>query len=92
MPALQQVFTAQAANGQSAEVDHSGGKLDVIVAGTFGGGTATMQARYVGTATWVPLSNGVWTAPEVRVLETVRPCKLRFDLTGATTPSLNAWI
>lgn len=56
MSALQQVFTAQAANGQSAEVDHSGGKLDVIVDGAFGGGTATLQAKFVGTAVWVPLS------------------------------------
>lgn len=92
MPALQQVFTGQSSNGQSAEVDHSGGKLDVIVDGEFGGGTVVLQAQYVGTAVWVPLSNGAWTSPEVRMLETARPCKLRFDLTGATDADVNAWL
>lgn len=89
---LQQIFTAKASNGQSSTVEHSGGSVEVIVAGTFGGGTATLQARYADTATWVPVAGGAWTTPEVRVLQTVRKCELRLDLTGATAPSLNAWI
>jgi hypothetical protein len=89
---LQQVFTAKTSNGQSLEVDHGGGEIEVVVYGTFGGGTATLQAKYADTATWVPVSNGAWTTAEMRLLKTIRPCKLRLDLTGATSPSLNAWM
>lgn len=89
---LQQIFTGQTSNAQSLEVDHQGGEVEVVLAGTFGGGTATLQAKYADTATWVPVSGGAWTAAEMRILKTVRKCKLRLDLTGATAANLNAWI
>lgn len=89
---LQQIFTNKAGDGTSLTVDHGGGLVEVVVAGNFGGGTATLQARYKGTATWVPISGGAWTEPEVRTLHTVRPCELRLELAGASAADLNAWI
>lgn len=89
---LSQIFTGVTANGSSLVVDHCGGEVEVIVDGTFGSGTATLKAQYSGMSTWVPLANGKWTEPEIRVLRTVRKCKLRMDLTGATASNLNAWI
>ena len=79
-------------SGASPAVDFAGGNAAVIVAGTFGGGTAQLQILAPDNTTWVPLgsptsftANGIagFTAPAG---------KLRINLTGATTPSLAAWV
>lgn len=89
---MTQIFTGVTTNGSSLVVEHNGGEVEVIVDGTFGGGTATLKAKYKGMSTWVPLANGKWTEPEIRVLRTVRKCELRLDLADSTSPNLNAWI
>ena len=88
---MTQMFTAQDADGDSAVVTHNGGEIEAIVSGDFGGGTLTLSANYNGVG-YVPLFEGTWTEPSIKILRTVRPCLLRFTLSGATAPALDAWI
>lgn len=89
---LTQLFDEQSTNATgSVIVEHNGGEVEVIVDGTFGGGTVTLMANFDEVG-WVPVKGGEWTTPEVRILRTVRKCQLRLDLAGATSPSISAWI
>lgn len=89
---LFQIFTAQASDASSLVVNHGGGQVEIVVGGSFGGGTVTAVARFPGTGAWVPLDGGEWTVPAVKLLATIRPCEIRLDLVGASGASLNAWV
>ena len=93
---VQQVLSSRTANltaGSGTIVVHSGGELEVIVAGVLGGATVTLNARFAGTSTWVPVDGGEWTTPLVKSLRISRPCELTFSLANAGgSTSVNAWM
>lgn len=89
---FQKVFDGQNADGNSLVVDHGGGEVEIIVANNLGGGTVTAYAEFGAGNGYVPLDNGEWTEPLVKILRTVRPCKIRLTLSGATAPDVDAWI
>jgi hypothetical protein len=88
---LTRVFNNQSGNGDSAIVQLNGGEVEIIVDGNFGAsGTVTAKARYRGMTDFVPLDNGEWTGPMIKVLRVPRPCELRLSAVGTTT--INAWV
>jgi hypothetical protein len=89
---MQLLFSAQTTNANSPAVQLNGGEIEVVVAGTLGGGTVTIEAFYPVINAWVPLDGGSFTAASVRVLKTVRPCQVRAVLSGATGASLTVGV
>ena len=91
------LFNAQAANGNSAvfsikrDVPAEGVQMELYVLGTLGGGTVVLQASPDGGTTWQTITSAITTVG--RTLITVcSQCPLRLNLSGATSPSVNAWI
>jgi len=66
------------------------------IQGTFGSGTATLEVTIDGGTTWIPFTSAgaavEYTVNDVRNMrvcsDAKEPIKLRFALTGATTPSI----
>lgn len=87
-----QVFTTQTSDANSSTVAFNGGQLEIVVSGTFGGGTVTLEANYPDVNAWVAVADGSWTESEVKLLELIRPCSLRLVLAGSSGASLDAWI
>lgn len=93
-----QLFTAQAADGDSSAVDLRPGSVPGIafygtlfVDGTFGGGTVTVLVSPDDGTTWVT-TDVTFTEENVQNLQINAPVKLKLSLSGATTPSISAWI
>lgn len=89
---MQQIFTT-ADSGESSEIEHNGGACEIAVDGTFNGCTVTAQAKLNGLSAWIPLDNGEWTAPLIKVLDIPRKAQIRLSISneGGST-SINAWI
>ena len=83
-----QVFSGQTADGQSDSYNHQGGKLFALVSGSFGGGTASLEVRYGDT--WYSL--GLTLTDSGYISEDLPSAQYRIDLTGATTPNLDAFM
>ncbi|MGY4469361.1 hypothetical protein ACVWWK_005070 [Bradyrhizobium sp. LB9.1b] len=82
------------ANGTTNPVPWSGGHGSIAVWGNFGGGTVTLQMSPDSGTTWINVDRGgdsfvTFTAPGTACFE-LGLCLLRFNLTGATTPSV--WV
>lgn len=86
-----QLFTNQAANGASSAITSAGEYMTLVVAGTFGGGTVTIQCSPNGGTTWVD-TEATFTAAGVKNIIGGEGLQFRLNLTGATSPSLNAWV
>ncbi len=63
----------------------------LYLAGTFGGGTVTLEASPDGGTTWVVVDGSAWTSAVVANIE-FRWTALRLTLTGATSPSITWWM
>ena len=96
------MFNAQGANGQSAPYrvinegsseGHPRPRVDfsLYADGTFGGGTVKLQASPDGGTTWFDVPSASLTVKGV-VGGTVYGQRLRLDLSGATAPTLSAWL
>lgn len=72
-------------SGNAVRVE--GGRAAVIVSGTFGGGTATLQVKNE-AGTWVAVSDAAWTAAKTAIIEFGASAEFRINLSGATGPSL----
>lgn len=83
------LFEAATADGNSTAVEWPGGKGTFAAWGTFGAGTAKLQWSPDGGTTWLDVSSASLTANGYINFE-IAPGKLRANLAGATTPSLNA--
>lgn len=89
---MEQQILTNASSGNSSIVEYNGDMIEVTVDGTFNGATVTLQRRRIGGAQWVPVMDGTWTAPMVKLLQFPRRCELRLAITGGSTPSINAWM
>ena len=75
------------ADGESRPQKANSGKMVVIVAGTFGGGTASAQIEDEG-GNWVNITDGSGTSAFTKVINCA-DFRIRVSLAGATAPSLN---
>lgn len=80
------------ANGATNPVRWYGGRGSIAVWGTFGGGTVTLQMSPDGGTTWLNVDHSsdnyvTFTAGGTGGFD-LGLCMLRFNLTGATTPSV----
>lgn len=76
-----------AADGQTAEFSASHNEMVLVIEGTFGGGTASIQIE--GTAgNWVTMTDGTGTSDFSRRVFSAN-AQVRVDLSGATSPDLN---
>lgn len=91
--AINQVFTALAANGNSGAFSNtvSTRTLLVIGEGTFGTGTLRVEISPDDGVTFVPILSPVLTADGIIEVEVPDETQVRLSLVGATTPVLNAW-
>lgn len=70
---------------------HSKFEFTVFFYGTFGGGTAQIEASPDGGTNWVDVPNGSATAETIVNME-IRATHLRVSLSGSSSPSLNVMI
>lgn len=85
------IFLNQAADGTSAHFNHTGGRLAFWVYGTFNAVQVQVEIQSP-TGTWVGVSDGIWTAADVKTLE-MPPCVYRMKLSGtdgANPPDISA--
>jgi len=94
---MKKLFDGQSADGQSDSIEHTGGRRTAIITGDFGGGTVTIQISPDGGTTWVTMTDQdgtdkEWTDDATVTIGPLDSCHMRFDLTGATNPDLDAWL
>jgi hypothetical protein len=77
-------------NGSTDWVPLENGEALLIVSGTFGGGTATLELLAADGLTAVPLAEGAFDEATAMALEMPGSRSVRFTLAGASAPSL-AW-
>lgn len=89
---MQQVFSAQAADGASSLAKTIGSPrgANVFVSGNLGGGTIKVEAE-APDGSFIPLDGISITAAGVYIVDGA-PRRLRLSLSGSTGPSVTAWI
>lgn len=81
------------ANGNSTAVKHPGGELFCGFAGTFGGGSASIQVSFDEGTTWISLgADATKTSAAVFSATSLPDCYVRVSLTGATSPTLSYFL
>lgn len=82
---MQQLFTNQTANGNSAAIDWPGGRGELVGFGTWDTSTMTLQMSPDGGTTWITTGQAL-TADGHKSFQ-LTPCKLRLNLAsvGAST-------
>ena len=79
-------------DGQTAAIDWPGGAGVFAAYGTFGSGTAKLQASFDGGTTYFGVNaENTLTADGLGNFR-LPTCKLRGDLAGATGPTVDIWI
>ncbi len=86
-----QLFNSQASNASSSTFVSRGGFVTLLAAGTFGSGTITVQASPDGGTTWIDTIATLTAAGVVNFISGAG-VTYRLNLTGSTTPSINAWV
>lgn len=86
-----QLFTGRTTNGQSGTFKSFGGFVSLIVAGTFSGGTVTVQVSPDNGTTWVD-SEVTLTAAGIKNFISGEGLLYRISLASAASPNLNAWV
>lgn len=71
------------------DLDMPSNRADIIVTGTFGGGTLKLQAINPVDDAVADVADASWTAAATVVYNGANQNKIRFNLAGATTPSIN---
>lgn len=74
------------ADGSTAAIQFEG-EGTINAAGTFGGGTLTVETSYDGGVTWVAEADGSFTLDSTVGFKS-GPCQVRTTLAGATTPNV----
>ena len=89
-----QLFTARTTDGQSSELNWSGGFGTFVVGGTFNSVTVKLEMSPDGATTWFDVGADV-TLTEAGIANfQLGVCVLRVDLasTSSPAPSINAWV
>jgi hypothetical protein len=74
---------------QSDSFTHQGKEtLKVIATGGFGGGTLKLQFLAEDQTTWTDFPGASWTAAAAQQIAVEGPKKFRYDMSGATTPTV----
>lgn len=84
MKGLQQTLTA---DGKSDEFT-ANGSFRVSATGTFGGGSLTLEEDLRGDDSWTTVDRTADTADVGYIVDGLVVSRYRFDLTGATSPSI----
>lgn len=88
---MTQLFTGQAADGQSEIFKHYGeGSLNIYIAGEMGGGTVTVEAQTPDGKQWVPVAGGDITGAGLHIMQAA-PLIGRLSLAGSNGASVDAW-
>lgn len=89
MPAGDLVNVSLTEDGQTSELNWLGGLGTVAVFGTFGSGTAKLQASFDQGSTWVDVGlDTQFTADGIGNFDLPGGVLLRVDLSGSSSPSL----
>lgn len=79
------------ADGSTDTMEDPGVYTTILVAGTFGGGTATLEVSADGT-NWYPTDPAAsWTSSGLKAVTLGKGILFRVTLAGATAPSLNVY-
>ncbi len=91
--AINQVFTALAANGNSGAFSNTTASRTMLIIGqgTFGGGTLSIEISPDDGVTFVKLDSPSLTADGIIEVSIPDETQVRLALAGATAPTLNAW-
>ena len=79
-----------AADGETTEWEYQGGVGWISCAGTFGGGTATLQIR-VDATLWITTGT-TFTADGIARIDLPKGVQMRVSLAGATSPDLDTYM
>lgn len=83
------IVTTLSSNTSTDALTQHSGTFWAHVAGTFGGGTCTLEYQTPGGGTWYAIEGGAFTSgPISRVVQLPGNCPVRATLSGATTPSV----
>lgn len=88
---MMKLLDAVTANANSDAIVWKGGTGLLVATGTWGSGTIAVQISPDGGTTWIGLTSITMTANGTKEF-TAPAAKLRLALTGATNPSLTAWV
>lgn len=83
------ILETLSANGSTATLSVQVTALFLQLSGTFGGGTAVVEYKPLGSSTWYAVEGASFTSgPVSRVLSLPISAVARVTLSGATSPSL----
>ena len=86
------VFDGVSANGNSTALNWPGGVGQMVVEGTWGGGTVKLQVSPDDGTTWVAVGGDSTITADGVVNFDLNSCDIRLNLSGATAPSLDGWL
>tara|TARA_B100001750_G_scaffold172218_1_gene140460 strand:+ start:73 stop:414 length:342 start_codon:yes stop_codon:yes gene_type:complete len=89
---LTQVFTGVTADGESAELNWPGGVGQMVVDGTFGGGTVALEMSPDDGTTWVAIGGDASVTSDAVVNFDLNGCDIRLSLSGSSGANLNGWL
>jgi len=87
---MAKVALNRTSNGSTNAASVSTGNHTITITGTFGSGTASIEASFDGT-NWVAIPSSSVTAASMFNIYTYA-CNLRLTVTGATSPDITATI
>lgn len=86
-----QIFTNQAADGNSLEFSVNG-KGIISANGTFGGGTMSLQSKLANSNDVFSNTGDSFTEDFTKEISTAKGMEYRLALLGATAPTINAFV
>jgi|TARA_R110000824_G_scaffold31783_5_gene103097 hypothetical protein len=89
---LSKVFDGVTADGNSTEVAWPGGVGQMVVEGTWGGGTVALQMSPDDSVTWVAIGGDATITADGVVSFNLNGCDIRLNLSGSTGANINGWL
>lgn len=93
MTGLAKLFTAQATDGNSSDIEFIGGvSVTLVVQKVSGTATVKLQMSPDEGTTWVDVDGVSLTASGTKLSPVLPRCKLRLNQSSSSTPVINAWV
>jgi len=89
---LTKVFDGASADGNSTALNWPGGVGQMVVSGTFGGGTVKLQMSPDDGTTWVDVGGDSSVTAAAVVNFDLNGCDIRLNLSGSTGADLDGWL